>query len=361
MEKTIARTLTHREFLKLCGLALVGAGAGQVVLPPTPALADQIQGNLDVTGAMISLGTGTAATASSTSTYGSIVARGSVSNFNLNLQDGSGRVNLLWNATGGLGNYVVSSEPATRLMLNSNGAAGGTIAFYGAAAGVAGNAITWTHMGYLSSSDQVWFSPRGVSSDLYIGPNGNVGIGTTSPTATLEVRGAISSSLPGSGDWNAGVIDLKDTSNNKLWQISNRGSADVGNENKLIVNYYDGAAWFARMTIDTMGNVGIGTISPEWPLEVVGDSWATRLRSSDNAKRMYLGWYSNRGQMEISTWDSTNGWEAVPLQVRPNIVSFGGKVGIGTTTPEVLLHVAAGGVIKVGTRLVADDGGCYYA
>lgn len=51
MSTTWAKGLSHREFLKVCGLALAGAGASQMVVPPKPALAaDGNFDNLTVTG-----------------------------------------------------------------------------------------------------------------------------------------------------------------------------------------------------------------------------------------------------------------------------------------------------------------------
>jgi hypothetical protein len=51
MKGKLARTVTHREFLKMCGLAIVGAGAAQVVTPSQPVLAaDGNFDNLYVTG-----------------------------------------------------------------------------------------------------------------------------------------------------------------------------------------------------------------------------------------------------------------------------------------------------------------------
>ncbi len=156
---------------------------------------------LDVVG---TLALGTGATVAPTMGTNAITIRGSTSNYNLNVQDGAGRVNYLWNASAGNGTYLVANEPATRFVEGVN-AVGATFDFYGAAAGTAGAAIAWTQMGHISSNDQIWFSPRGTSSDLFVANTGNVGIGTTAPTTKLEVHAvntqAISILSDGATNW----------------------------------------------------------------------------------------------------------------------------------------------------------------
>lgn len=37
------------------------------------------------------------------------------------------------------------------------------------------------------------------------------------------------------------------------------------------------------------------------------------------------------------------------------------RIGIGTTTPETSLHLSSSGSVKIGSRVIADANGCYYA
>ncbi len=106
---------------------------------------------------------------------------------------------------------------------------------------------------------------------LTVSSAGNVGIGTTTfiPGSLLQVNGEITSAQSGVGVWNAGLLELWDTGNNTGWDITNRGDADVGNENKLMFFHYNGASWDpASLTIDTTGNVGIGTSRPRFPVHI---------------------------------------------------------------------------------------------
>jgi len=81
---------------------------------------------------------------------------------------------------------------------------------------------------------------------------------------------------------------------------------------------------------------------PSNQVDFSGDSWGQKITSSDGTREMYLGWYQERNTMEISTKLGANGWEDVPLTIRPDTVVFNGKVGIGATDPEAPLTVVGG-------------------
>lgn len=192
---------------------------------------------------------------------GTLTLKGSTSDFQINVQDGSGRVNYLWNASAGGGTYLISSEAASRLFQQ-----GGIFAFYGAAAGTAGASITWTGLGYLSMSDQVWFSPRGTSSDFYINNAGSVGIGTTAPVTKLQVGGAGAAFPATSGTTQSSghVTRIKDSSN-AILDIGGNGSAGFWlqstDQTSLAANY-------PLLLNPNGGSVGIGTTSPGGRLDV---------------------------------------------------------------------------------------------
>ncbi len=174
--------------------------------------------------------------------------------------------------------------------------------------------------------------------------NGNVGIGTTSPSRKLVVSGAAN-----------GIIQSNDTAGAGSFL---RILADVTAEN--LINWDkdtdlrfctsdEGFGNFSeRMRIDSSGNVGIGRSSSitarlfvQGPVDT-----ATISTSSTPAARI-----NNGGA--ISNWIGSNGYNygyiqsiqddgsnnLKPLSLQP----LGGNVGIGTTNPPVKLVVSNGG------------------
>jgi hypothetical protein len=104
------------------------------------------------------------------------------------LTDGSGRLNLYWNAYNDLATstnrYYGSAEPAAKWNVGGVGGAGGT-ALYVAPSGAAGGVIHWNTV--LSSDANANVSLANTAMTLK--PGGNVGIGTPTPAAKLEVNG----------------------------------------------------------------------------------------------------------------------------------------------------------------------------
>ena len=164
---------------------------------------------------------------------------------------------------------------------------------------------------------------------------GNVGIGTTSPIGTLEVKANPTEVvLRGVSPNGLSIIDIKKT---------NSGNTEFSN------SLYPGGT--AGDFIFSNGNVGIGTASPGVKLEVLGASSAIgidneiiSIQTATANHRLSLGVNSADEYAWIRS--SKNGTEL------PLILSNGGNVGIGTTDPLSRLHVTLGngqdGSIKAG-------------
>jgi hypothetical protein len=136
-------------------------------------------------------------------------------------------------------------------------------------------------------------------------PNGNVGIGTSSPGFPLEVNGAIVSKGGGFGGADG------------TFGFGGSQTSITGNAIQAYVAINTGGSG-EKMRIDSSGNVGIGTTSP-----------SNKLQISDGTVNMIMNPYSGVGyQGTLGTHDFatiTNGLERMRI-------TSAGNVGIGTTS-----------------------------
>jgi len=148
--------------------------------------------------------------------------------------------------------------------------------------------------------------------------NGNVGIGTTSPSEKLEI--SIGNVFVNGN--NGQGIKLGST-NGIFRQASNELGFNTNNSE--------------RMRIDNIGNVGIGTTSPSYELQVSTSS-NSRITASN----------TGYGVVNHLQADSTGGWVGTlsnhPLIIKTNNtekvrVTTAGNVGIGTTSPQGKLDI----------------------
>ena len=195
---------------------------------------------------------------------------------------------------------------------------------------------------------------------------GRVGIGTTVPGSKLHIRegssgvGAVTNAqliLEATGSRfiqfalptaSTGGIYFGDTSNSARGGITYQNSTAAGLPDTMtfITNGN------ARMVIDDIGNIGIGTTSPSTPLEIRND---TAILTLDDTSGIYGGAirFKNSG---ITRWTLGGGLDGV------NVDSFGiantsgtpqfsitqtGNVGIGDTTPAYILTVGNGDLFGV--------------
>ena len=157
---------------------------------------------------------------------------------------------------------------------------------------------------------------------------GNVGIGTTSPAALLEVSsGTLSTQFTGN--------DIK-FNRDGIAYISN---VDTGPESSLAFTT-KGDSGNVRMLIDDSGNVGIGMTVPAYRLDVEGGG-ARITNQSDGAVVLDLNIERNWQFKQLGT-GLTSALELASEGGGGNknfVINTTGNVGIGTTSPPEELTV----------------------
>ena len=178
---------------------------------------------------------------------------------------------------------------------------------------------------------------------------GNVGIGTTSPTSPLHIYGSFAATP---------TINLQNLSATGYTQLAfygtgrtfytgvGNGSGGLGVANKYYV--WDASMSVMRLVIDTSGNVGIGTTAPQSKLQIqsgevqVGSSGASCSVANAGAISYASGALS---YCNGSAWTSaasgtgSTGYDALwtsPTAIGTGLIyESGGNVGIGTAGPVV--------------------------
>ena len=211
---------------------------------------------------------------------------------------------------------------------------------------------------------------------------GNVGIGTTTPTEMLSVRGSILCLGEGNGlifERNSGTFDNDTTHRRFIMDMVDRGS---GYGNTLNISYvgtstgtatgpnYGGTPTVAMTIAQTDGKVGIGTTTPTHQLDVNGalklqsipgnvsqGYEAIRFARNDGDIR-YSSIYASAYHVSFNVHDSgpsphTGEIEVMRLTTdRLTSPSTKGRVGIGTTDPIYTLDVS--GEISSSEHLVKN-------
>ena len=178
-----------------------------------------------------------------------------------------------------------------------------------------------------------------------IDSSGNVGIGTTSPAAKLDVSGSgVLSKFSGTGNPRLQLI-ADDDSDPYITLGNNTDNAIAGLFLDSSTESFQirGNDFNARMTIDSSGNVGIGTTTPQAPAHVYHASTDTVARFESGDAGAYIGFVDNT---------TTGDWFRQRIGVSGNDLRFvtnnntsrmvilsNGNVGINDATPSYRLDV----------------------
>ena len=240
------------------------------------------------------------------------------------------------------GNITIGVTEMGNILFSSSDASTGGSGSVAKISTIAGDGSgAWTGNG--RPTDLAFFTqPLGASATLVesmrIDQDGNVGIGTTSPGAKLDVRSLATT-----------AETVAQFGNNNIQgglEVKTNGNLDWGFNTKNSRNLTFSTNQTERMRITSAGNVGIGTTSPGGNLHVVG--------ASGNSGRIYLSDKDNGvggGQALLLTKTGVNSYiynrDSGDLRLGTNdqfsyvTIKPTGDVGIGTDSPGALLHVRA--------------------
>jgi hypothetical protein len=222
---------------------------------------------------------------------------------------------------------IGTTTPSQKLEVNGAiSALGGSAGFVGFDRSTSGLSVFYRTGGI----SRIWDSGFG-GDVMSFGSNGKVGIGTTSPSATLSVIGTLGLSESGAGCCRMTLA------------ASGSGAVLNHNDNSPIYFQTEGNTW---LTILNSGNVGIGTTSPTNKLHVNGD---VTIEGNIGAKYQDLAeWVPAASSIPPATVVILD-----PLgrnTVIPSTESYDTRVaGVVSATPGILLGEAGHDKVKVAT------------
>ena len=194
---------------------------------------------------------------------------------------------------------------------------------------------------------------------LYASNTGNVGIGTTTPTHTLEI---------GTNGGGEKILKMHSDIASSYFEIQSLGNVArlLATNNTNLLLQSDGSGGYItfnannaeRMRIAPSGNVGIGTTSPYSKLHIEGDAPILQIREtsgnleagisinhavSGNQYNWFVGTIDGDARKFTIGATVTDGHNTSTTQAAASLFAIdqrnGGQIGIGTTTPSEKLEV----------------------
>ena len=273
---------------------------------------------------------------------------------NINKLDVSGNINI----QGGNGSYLTFNNGDANIVINNNGTGTGRDLSFKTYSGSSnaermridkdGNVGIGATRGYgfhdlsnytyTANTGRLSLVSNGAEA-VSIDSSQNVGIGATSPEKKLHIKGTTSNSTPQVLVQNASTGDAS-----MLLNVSGQSyvfGIDYDDSKKFKIASSGNLGTTDRITLLSTGNVGIGTITPGYKLEVAGTARITSALTLG-------GNVNNRIEGTASSLDfKSNGEYYFRKGATTNLtILSGGNVGIGVTNPT-LGKLQVGGIIHV--------------
>lgn len=219
---------------------------------------------------------------------------------------------------------------------------------------------TGVQTGTFASNSDKWDLLSSVANDFWA-QNGNnisytdgvVGIGTNNPQRHIHIKRSVS---------NAAVfIRMEDDDDGTYWELGNKNDDNFG-----IWNYNGTDLNTSVFTINTDGNVGIGTTDPKSNLHIL-TSGPSALSDVVLDRGMAITGLGGRNRIYFESLDSVEGEKVFAINNEGGVLNFGslndtatvwtnesilaldhdtGNVGIGTIDPQKKLDVVGDGIVR---------------
>ena len=220
-------------------------------------------------------------------------------------------------------NLKVDNSPTDDYVLTAKSSAAGGLTWAAASGGGGGGGsgtVNTGSDGCLAYYDGAGTAVNDASTLVWDDVNSRLGIGTTAPSAPLDVVGS------------GTVAQLESDSSQVLLQFINTGSGNyegigsTGNRISVFTNNSE------RLSIDNSGNVGLGTTAPSYKMHVAGTAYAETYYS--------LNGYGSNGNNLID-FDSSSNYCVINTNGSERIrIDSSGNVGIGDASPDGKLSIA---------------------
>ena len=261
--------------------------------------------------------------------------------------DSSGNLGLNTTAPSSYGGGFVVDDLGINIVTASSGSPGtNKLSWWSDSNGISQNAyISVVNDGATTNTGEMVFYTKNASATLAermrIDASGNVGIGTTSPTNSLHVAGSGTAALI-EGTGGAGFVGIRDSDDGTIGYIGVDGG-------KLLFQT-SGSSYSTKLAIDTTGNVGIGTTSPQYEL-----SFGTG----------YFGLNYSTGKLALYQANSTSHSTAVEsigsVEISSSITGSGaGAIKFNTLASE-RMRIDSSGNLLVGTSSLGGNSGRFQA
>jgi hypothetical protein len=188
------------------------------------------------------------------------------------------------------------------------------------------------------------------ASTNFIVPTGNVGIGTTSPAEKLDVFGAIQArplANGSSGNYWYMIGSITDVTN---FGVANGIVVESAGVNSYAMTFGTQTTYLTgiteKMRITSAGNVGIGTTAPGFKLDVIGDIRASSYFVGGSSGQGF-SWsnFTYGSYLDLDNSQNAlrirNSANTIMLEVNGGSNYFTGNLGIGTTSPNAPLDVTS--------------------